>query len=182
MNLVPESTPRRGLFLSLEGTEGAGKTTLANRLGEALAREGFSVCLTREPGGTELGKALRRHLLHSRELDLVTETLLFLADRRAHCESVIKPALARGEWVISDRFSDSTLAYQGYGRGLRVSFLRKLNEWVTGGLVPDRTFLLDLKPEIGLARLTEHDRIDRETLAFHRRVRRGFLRESRRDP
>jgi dTMP kinase len=140
------------------------------------------VCLTREPGGTELGNALRRHLLHSPELDLVTETLLFLADRRAHCESVIKPALARGEWVISDRFSDSTIAYQGYGRGLKVSFLRKLNEWVTGGLVPDRTFLLDLKPEIGLARLTERDRIDRETLAFHRRVRQGFLRESRRDP
>jgi dTMP kinase len=174
--------PRRGLFLSLEGTEGAGKTTLAERLKVALAREGIPVCLTREPGGTELGRVLRHHLLHSRDLDLVAETLLFLADRRVHCESVIKPALGRGEWVISDRFADSTLAYQGYGRGMKVSFLRRLNEWVTGGLVPDKTFLLDLDPEVGLARLSDHNRMDREALEFHKRVRRGFLKEWRRDP
>lgn len=174
---------RWGVFLTLEGTEGAGKTTLAERLGAALAREGISVSLTREPGGTDLGRALRHQLLHrTPNVDPITETLLFLADRRVHCETVIKPALARGEWVISDRFSDSTLAYQGYGRGIKVSFLRKLNEWVTGGLVPDRTFLLDLAPEIGLARLVERDRIDLETLEFHRRVRRGFLKESKRDP
>ncbi len=182
MNVVRESGLRRGVFLSLEGTEGAGKTTLAERLGEALAREGIPVCLTREPGGTALGEALRHHLLHSPELEVVAETLLFLADRRVHCESVIKPALARGEWVISDRFADSTLAYQGYGRGLRLSLLRRLNAWVTDGLVPDKTFLLDLEPEIGLARLEKRDRIDRETLEFHRRVRRGFLKEARREP
>ncbi len=166
---------KKGFFLTLEGPEGAGKTTLAERLAAWFAERGAEVVRTREPGGTPLGSRIREILL-STPMAAETEFLLYLADRAEHTRKVIRPALLAGKVVIGDRYADSSYAYQGHGRGLSIAWMRAATEGATGGLVPDLTLLLDLEPEVGLARVRgARDRLEAEDLAFHRRVREGYL-------
>ena len=162
------------MFITLEGGEGVGKTTQQALLAERLQREGYACVSTREPGGTALGEALREILLHGDPLTPLAELLLYAADRAEHVNKVIAPALAVGQVVICDRFTDSTLAYQGYGRGLNLEQIRQLNHLATGGLQPQLTLWLDLAPEVGLARSRLGDKLEQEHLEFHRRVYRGF--------
>jgi len=162
------------VFITLEGGEGVGKTTQQALLAERLQREGYACVSTREPGGTALGEALRELLLHGDPLTPLAEMLLYAADRAEHVNKVIAPALAVGQVVICDRFTDSTLAYQGYGRGLNLEQIRQLNHLATGGLQPQLTLWLDLAPEVGLARSRLGDKLEQEHLEFHRRVYRGF--------
>jgi len=175
-----------GLLITLEGGEGSGKTTQAEALAKHLEERGRSVCVTREPGGTALGRAVLRLLRESEgglTMTPLSELLLFEADRAQHVSEVIRPALASGKIVVCDRFSDSSLAYQGYGRGLGLELIRRLNDEATGGLMPHLTLLLDIPPELGLAR--EGAQIDvtgRESPAFHQRVREGFLALAREEP
>lgn len=172
----------RGWFISIEGPEGAGKTTQATLLAAELERRGLDVLLTREPGGTWLGERLREILLartgSAAPADPVTDALLFNAARRQLVVDVLEPALEAGRTVICARYADSTLAYQGYGAGVALDQLVALQAVATGGLTPDVTILLDLPPEIGLARKAPDDvtRFEAEfDLGFHRRVRDGFL-------
>jgi dTMP kinase len=175
-----------GFFITFEGPEGGGKSTQIHRLAAALAEEGYVVWTTREPGGTRLGELIRPLLLGPQQTRLSpwTEALLFTAARAELVEEVIRPRLQRGEVVLCDRFSDSTLAYQGYGRGLDLATLRRLQSEATGSLVPDRTLLLNLPVEAGLARIprTAQDRLDRETVAFHQRVHTGYEQMAAEDP
>ncbi|GIV02369.1 MAG: dTMP kinase [Armatimonadetes bacterium] len=173
---------RVGRFITVEGPDGAGKSTLARAIAEQIEAAGESVVLTREPGDSPIGAAVRALLLDGDDLDRWTEAFLFLADRREHCLHVIRPALLAGKWVVCDRFADSTVAYQGYGAGLDVSELRSMNELATAGLRPDATILLDLDPQVALQRLSDKNRLDRMPLDYHERVREGFLTESRLDP
>lgn len=170
------------MFITFEGPEGGGKTTQIARLRLHLEAQGKAVIQTREPGAGALGPEIRRLLLESNYVDGRTELLLFLADRSQHVATVIEPALANGSVVICDRFVDSTVVYQGYGRGFELEWLRTLNRFATGGRMPDRTYLLDLDPAIGLARQEHQDRLDREPLEFHRQIRAGFLAEADRFP
>jgi dTMP kinase len=181
----------RGKLITLEGPEGSGKTVLAKRLLEELTKRGHRVRLTREPGGTRLGERVRSILLeHAGEagtapIDARADALLFNAARAQLVAEVIRPALAAGEIVICARYADSTLAYQGYGSGLPIDELRALAAAATGGLVPDLTILLDVPPEIGLGRKTGASRNRFEAafdLAFHERVRAGFLELAAREP
>jgi dTMP kinase len=171
----------RGLFLTLEGPEGSGKSTQITHLARALRRAGHRVLCTREPGGTVLAEAIRRVLLlSSRErMTAVAEALLILAARSQHVTHVIEPALQDGTIVLCDRFSDSTFAYQGFGRGLDLDWLRSANEVATNGRAPDLTLLLDVPTHLGLSRRhrarVNINRLDRESERFHRLVRRGFL-------
>jgi dTMP kinase len=176
----PAPAADRGRFITIEGPEGAGKTTQAARLEEALAARGIPVRRTREPGGTELGERIRDLLLANTGTahDALADALLFNAARRQLVEEVVEPALAAGTTIVCARFADSTRAYQGYGGGLDVRELAQLEEIATGGLVPDLTLLLDLPVEVGLARKAPGDQTRFETaydVAFHRRVRNGFL-------
>ena len=169
--------PRPGFFLSLEGGEGVGKSTQSRLLGawlhDLLGRE---VVLTREPGGTTLGVELRNAVLHGEDIDPRTEALLYATDRAHHVHSLIRPALERGAVVISDRYLDSSVAYQGNGRDLGADEVERLSMWATEGLLPELTVLLDLDPRIGLTRLTgDPDRLERAGDVFHRRVRQAFL-------
>jgi dTMP kinase len=176
-------TPRRGLFITIDGPDGGGKTTQAERLRGHLVERGMAVHLTREPGGTWLGERLRDIILARTEAgaaptDPLTDAFLFAAARRQLVREVIRPALEAGTTVICARFADSTLAYQGYGAGVPLDALRSLEALATDGLHPDRTVLLDLPVEAGLARKTADDvtRFEAEyDLAFHQRVRDGFL-------
>lgn len=182
----------RGRFITFEGGEGCGKSTQVARLRAALARRGVAVMLTREPGGTRLAELIRGLLKDEREDPPCdrSELLLFLAARAQLVRNVIRPALDAGTWVVSDRFSDSTFAYQGYGRGLPLDVLRLANDFACDGLVPDRTILLDVDPETSRARLrrreaatqTSADRIERAGDAFHARLRKGFLEMAAREP
>ncbi len=177
-----------GTFITLEGTEGSGKSTQAARLAQALRAEGHAVLLTREPGGTPAAEQLRAVLLqnNSESLAAETEAFVILAARRQHVDHVIAPALRQGAIVICDRFVDSTLAYQGYARGLNLKTLRAMNRWATGGLTPDLTLLFDLPVATGLRRrqcdAAGQNRLDRETTRFHQRVRSGFLELARKAP
>jgi len=162
------------LFITLEGGDGAGKTTQQALLAERLRQEGYACLCAREPGDTALGKRLRDLLLYGDPLARVTELLLYAADRAEHVSKVIVPALAAGQAVVCDRFTDSTLAYQGYGRGLDLEKIRQLNHLATGGLQPHFTLWLDLPPEVGLVRSGLADKLERERLEFHRRVHQGF--------
>lgn len=166
------------MFVTLEGPEGAGKSTVAAALAERLRKQGHEVVATREPGEGEVGKAVRQTLLHGGSLQPLTELFLFLADRAEHVATMIKPALNRGAVVICDRFTDSTVVYQGYARGLNIDQLRELNTLATGAVKPDLTLLLDLDPSVGIARTKDKDRLDSEPLEFHEKVRLGFLQEA----
>jgi len=170
-----------GKFIVFEGVEGCGKTSQMQLCAEWLQSLGICVVLTREPGGTELGLDLRRLLLHKSEdkpIFEVTELLLYAADRAQHVAQELKPQLAQGNYVLCDRYIDSTIAYQGYGRGLDMSLIHQLNDIATGGLTSDITIWLDVDVEVGLARKRGEnvglDRIEQETIAFHRRVQQGY--------
>lgn len=175
---TPEETEQaRGMFIAFEGGEGSGKTTQSRLLAIWLRDQGFDVVQTREPGSTKVGMRLRAILLDAvhQGLSARSEALLYAADRAEHVEKVIRPALYRGSMVISDRYVDSSLAYQGAGRALDRADVVRINTWATGGLVPDLTVLIDTPPSVGLARLGgAADRIEAEPLEFHERVRREF--------
>ena len=174
-----------GLFIALEGGEGAGKTTQARMLAIWLREQGFDVITTREPGATKVGMRLRALLLDTTHTGMSprAEALMYAADRAEHVAEVISPALERGGVIITDRYTDSSLAYQGAARGLRTEDVAWLSHWATDGLVPDLTILLDLPPQAGLGRRTRSaDRLEAEPTEFHDRVRAGFLSLARQDP
>jgi dTMP kinase len=170
-----------GLFIAFEGGDGAGKSTQAGLLAEALESRGLKVLHTREPGGTPIGEKLRSLVLdHGHgHIDAHTEALIFAASRAAHAGQVIRPALERGEIVLTDRYIDSSVAYQGAGRDLGTDAVRSLNEWATAGLLPDLTVLLDVDPAVGRRRRTAgdaaEDRLESEADEFHTRIREAFL-------
>lgn len=168
-----------GIFLTLEGLDGAGKSTQARLLAQFLAERGLKVRLTREPGGGLPGV---RELLLGGELSPEAEYLLFSADRAEHVRRIILPALERGAWVVSDRYLDSSLAYQGFGRGLPLPWLQEVAQVATLGLKPRLTFLLDLPPEEALRRVKDPDRLERAGLDFFQRVREGYLRLAEAEP
>jgi len=192
-------------LISFEGGDGSGKTTQTKLLEGYLTHHGKLCCSTREPGGTTLGKMIRRLLLEigEEEISSPTELFLYLADRSQHVQEVLRPALASGKLVLCDRFTDSTLAYQGYGRGIDLDLLRRLNEVASCGIAPDLTFLLDCPVKVGLSRTRarkleslkagkppsllasqppSQDRFERERAEFHERVRQGFLELARAEP
>lgn len=174
-------------FITIEGSEGAGKTTQLTFMRDFLERAGYPVTLTREPGGTLLGEELRALLLGHRNdgMALKTETLLMFAARAEHLERVIRPALAAGHWVLCDRFTDATYAYQGGGRGLPMAQIAVLEEWVQGDLRPDLTLLLDLPVAVGRARAGKRspaDRFERETVEFFERVRVAYRDRAQQHP
>ncbi len=178
----------RGRFITFEGIDGAGKTThlawFRQRLEEKIADSGHSVVITREPGGTALGESLRELLLNH-PMDLETEALLMFAARREHLAQVIEPALARGDWVLSDRFSDATFAYQGGGRGLPRDKLEALERWVQGGFQPDLTVLFDIPTNIASDRrgaVRSPDKFESESDAFFNRTRAEYLRRAEESP
>jgi dTMP kinase len=176
----------RGKFITLEGIDGAGKSTHLPWLAERLRGDGGrEVVVTREPGGTPLGEKLRTLLLHE-PMDIGTETLLMFAARQQHLAQVIRPALERGAWVLSDRFTDATFAYQGGGRGMPAAKLEALEVWVQDGLQPDLTLFFDVPVVVGQGRLqagqAHLDRFEREAAQFHERVRAAYLERAARDP
>ncbi len=182
----------RPLFLTFEGLDGSGKSTHLRRASEWLAQRGIPHLVTKEPGGTPLGDAVRAIFLDPRwgTVDGVVELLLVFASRRQHLLEVIEPALSAGQHVLCDRFTDSTRAYQGYGRGVPLAVIDQVDQLATGGRRPDHTLLFDLPGEAARARghspgrqgRGEADRLDAEDLAFYERVRRGFLETAERDP
>ncbi|MGB0205197.1 MAG: dTMP kinase [Neptuniibacter sp.] len=181
------SNVTQGRFITVEGTEGVGKSTNIDYLYNLLKQEGIEVVLTREPGGTPLAEELRSLLLTPREEKVSedTELLLMFAARAQHIENVIRPALERGAWVISDRFTDATFAYQGGGRGVSMEHIETLERLVQHGLHPDLTFLLDLPVEIGLQRASARsapDRFEQEKLNFFEKVRAAYLMRAENEP
>lgn len=179
--MVGEIVVQKGMLITLEGGEGAGKSTLQKALVARLRQWGKKVVVTREPGGSDLGQVIREWILEHKVSNR-TELLLFLADRAEHVASVIQPALERKEIVLCDRFADSSIAYQGFGRELGERKVTELVRFATGTIWPDCTLLLDIPPEEGLCRCTTEDRIESEELAFHKRVRKGFLTLAEQDP
>ena len=176
-----------GRFITVEGIEGSGKSTVMPVAFGLIARAGHEVVMTREPGGTELGEEVRRLLLGHRAqaMSADTELLLMFAARAEHLARVVRPALDGGRWVLCDRFTDATYAYQGGGRGLPYARIAALEQWVQGGLAPDLTLLLDVPVAIGLARAAKRgapDRFETEDLTFHERVRAAYLELARADP
>jgi dTMP kinase len=184
---------RKARFITFEGIEGCGKSTQLKRLARRLKTLGIPILSTLEPGGTPIGQGIRKILLDARNTDLspLGELMLYAADRVQHVREVILPALGRGTWVLCDRFSDATEAYQGWARGQDKKLVHRLNDLATQGLVPDLTFLLDLAVDKGLARALRRnktmlyrgqDRFEKEDLAFHREVRKAYLHMARRHP
>jgi len=173
----------RGLFITFEGVEGSGKSTQIALLRDWLCTNGNPVFVTREPGGHPVAESIRAVLLDKHDdITARAEILLVLAARAQVTEQVIRPRLGAGDVVICDRYADSTVAYQGYGRGLDLATVRRLNSFATRGLLPGATVLLDLDPAVGLHRQTERNRMEAEEIEFHRRVRAGYLREAAIDP
>ena len=177
-------------FITFEGGDGTGKSTQVHLLEHYLVAQGKTCLTTREPGGTSLGQLLRQIVLESdSSISSQTELFLYLADRAQHVQEVILPAMAQSKIVLSDRYGDSTVAYQGYGRGIDLQLLLRLNEIASGGLKPDITFLLDCPVELGLSRTVQrksgasklkgNDRFENENLEFHKKVRQGFLELAR---
>jgi dTMP kinase len=172
-----------GTFITLEGPEGCGKSTQAGLLAEDIRRRGREVVLTAEPGGAPICDQIRSILLEPKEgLAVEAELLLYLAARAQHVREVILPALRRGACVISDRYADSSVAYQGYGRGVDLEVLDRLNAFATGGLMPDLTILLDLSVEVGLERQKQRNRFEAESADFHRKVAAGFRELAGKEP
>ena len=181
-----------GRFITFEGGEGCGKSTQIRLLAERLRAAGKEVLLTREPGGTALAEKIRSLVREESDdpPNSRAETLLFIASRAQVVESVIRPALASGTWVLCDRFADSTFAYQGYGRGLDLEELKRINSFATGGLEPDRTILLNVSPEVSAKRMrareaatnTDADRMEKAGDSFHSRLRQGFLELAAAEP
>lgn len=175
----------KGIFITFEGGEGAGKTTLIESIIEELKRKGRKVVKTREPGGTELGEEIRKILLHGGAISPYAELALFLASRAQHVQQLIRPALEEGKVVLCDRFNDSSIAYQGVARGLGFEEVGDVCSFFSEGLVPDLTLYLDLAPEVGLERASRarvQDRIESETLSFHQKIREGYLAIHQKDP
>lgn len=183
---------RKGKFITLEGPEGCGKSTHARSLFSYLRRRGYKCVLTREPGGTPLGEEIRKILLNPANggMSPACETLLFEASRAALVEKIIRPSLSKGLIVICDRFSDATLAYQGFAGGQNLKTLKKINEYAARGLRPDLTIVLDIGAKVGLRRakkvgagkkLFKWDRMERKSLAYHKAVRNGYLRLARQE-
>ena len=173
----------KGFFITLEGVEGAGKTTQVQRLADAL---GGTVLITREPGGTPVSEQIRDIFLTASNMSATTELMLIAAARAQHVTERILPALNAGQIVICDRFSDATIAYQGYRKGIDLKLIEQVNRIATGGLTPHVTFLLDLPPDIGLQRKRDSDepltRLEHETLASHEKVREGYLAVAQVEP
>ncbi len=170
---------RRGLFITLEGGEGCGKTTIANAICQRLAEEGYDVLYTREPGGVEIAEQIRRVILdiNNTAMDSRTEALLYAASRRQHLVEKVIPALQAGRIVICDRFVDSSLAYQGYARGIGMNDIWTINNFAIDGYIPDLTLFFDVSVEEGLKRIAhrdKRDRLDVEALDFHHRVYQGY--------
>lgn len=185
--MLPTSSPptpeHGGLFVAFEGGDGAGKSTQSRLLGAALEAIGCEVVLTREPGGTELGAAIRQVLLHGDHVAPRAEALLFAADRAHHVATLVRPALERGAVVLTDRYMDSSIAYQGVARALQHDDIRDISRWAVEGLLPDLTVLLDVTPEQGRARRGGvHDRLEREGDTFHEAVRQGYRHLAEQDP
>jgi len=182
------------MFITLEGIEGSGKTTQIKNIVEFLENNGYDCVITREPGGTKIGEKIRSILLDPKNRDMAPacELLLYCSDRVQHIKELINPALSEGKTVICDRFFDATLVYQGYARGLDIDLITGLHEMTVDGLKPDITILLDLLPEIGLSRAWEQidngsrsvgeTRFEKETLAFHEKIRAGYLELARLEP
>lgn len=171
----------KGYFITFEGPEGSGKSTQIRVLTQYLRRRGYRVLVLREPGSTRVSEAIRQIILNHdfKELEPETELLLYMAARAQLVRERILPALRSGFIVICDRYEDSTLAYQGYGRGIPLKMIQQLSCFVRNQIVPDVTFLLDISPGAGLSRGGRHDRIERQSMAFHHRVREGFLELAR---
>ncbi|AYC30717.1 dTMP kinase [Paenisporosarcina cavernae] len=172
---------QKGVFITFEGPEGAGKTTVMNELAKEFTAEGMDIVTTREPGGIRIAEKIRAIILDNQhlEMDARTEALLYAAARRQHLVEVIKPALAAGKIVLCDRFVDASLAYQGYARGIGVAEVWAINEFAIADTMPDKTLLFDLNPEVGLSRIAngknrENNRLDKESVAFHEKVREGY--------
>ena len=182
------------MFLTLEGIEGSGKTTQINNIYRFLENKGHNCVITREPGGTKIGRKIRSILLdpENKGMESMAELLLYFSDRVEHVKKLIKPALAEGKTVICDRYFDATLVYQGYARGLDIKLIARLHELVLDGLKPDITLLLDLSPETGLSRAWEQiengsrsgdeTRFEKEALSFHKKIRAGYLELARLEP
>ncbi|MGG4202234.1 dTMP kinase [Peribacillus frigoritolerans] len=172
---------KRGIFITMEGPEGAGKTTITQMLGKALQQEGYQVLLTREPGGVPISEQIREVILNkdNTAMDSRTEALLYAAARRQHLVEVVMPELERGGIVLCDRFIDSSLAYQGYARGLDIEEVYNINKFAIGDMMPDATLFFDIDPEEGLRRIQsngerEVNRLDLEALDFHKKVCEGY--------
>lgn len=170
----------KGLFITFEGVDGCGKSTQLRFLGEYLSQEGYDVVFTREPGGCALAEKIRELLLDvgNSEMDEKTEALLYAAARAQHVAQVIRPALEMGKIVLCDRFIDSSLAYQGVGRGLGIKNIMEINRFAIGGIMPDKTFFLDYPPELAFERMSKkrvHDRLEQEEMQFHQLLYSGFV-------
>ena len=174
----------KGLFITFEGADGCGKTTQLNLLREYLINKNFDVLVTREPGAKGLGEKLRDILLnYNGEVSNRCESFLFLADRAQHIDTIVKPALAKGQIILCDRHTDSTVAYQGYGRGIDIEQINRLNEIATDGLKPDLTFVFDIDIETSMLRVgTEKDRMESAGNDFFNRVRNGYLEIAKNEP
>lgn len=173
---------KKGYFITSEGPEGAGKTTVMNLLGNQLKEEGYDVVMTREPGGIMISEKIRNIILDNEHtmMDSHTEALLYAAARRQHLVEKVKPAIEAGKIVICDRFIDSSLAYQGFARGIGVEEILAINKFAIGETMPNKTILFDIEPSVGLKRINAHEtreknRLDVESLAFHEKVREGYL-------
>jgi len=175
---------RGALFISFEGIDKGGKTTQSSLLAQYLEKRGYEVVKTFEPGGTRLGMRIKEILLgpsHAK-MSKTSELFLYLADRAEHVQKIIKPALERRKIVISDRFADASIAYQGYGRGLEIDWIEELNRVITQGILPDITFLLDITPSLATRRGEKKDRMEKEQLSFHQRVYQGYLELAKSHP
>jgi dTMP kinase len=174
----------KGILVTFEGIEGSGKTTQIGLTRVYVEEHGYSCLVTQEPGGCPLGEKMRQLLLDEKDLSIepLAELFLIEAGRTQHVAEVIRPALDKGQVILCDRYTDATLAYQGYGRGVNISLIEEMNRRATGGLTPQCTIVLDCPVEVGMARAQGEDRFEREGNAFHQRVREGYLRVARHDP
>lgn len=178
----------KGIFITFEGTEGSGKTTIIENIANDLTNQHFKVIKTREPGGSKISEEIRSIILNVKntQMDAITEALLYAASRRQHISEVVLPHLNQGYIVLCDRYIDSSLAYQGYARNLGIDAVYQMNQFATEGLLPDLTIYIDVKPQVGLNRIQRNhrtqDRLDLETIEFHNKVYQGYLEVAKKFP